>query len=162
MASTFDWNEIFFLASTLVSVTIAYLLPRRFHPYATFSLWIFVVIFIETIDYTLGVRPYDFYHFLDGPGYQITVGIAHFFLYPSAAYIFIYFYDKWQLRGKRLALYITGWTVVSVFYEWLCVVNEVLTYIHWNLLLSIPTYPVACLITITVFHFIKRNFSLHW
>ncbi|WLD93675.1 hypothetical protein [Alkalihalobacillus sp. AL-G] len=159
MNSTFDWNEWFFILSSLVCLLIFVMLPKRFNSLVTFSLWIFVIVFIETIDYFMAVKPYDLYDFLDGPGYQPTLAVAHIAIFPPCAYFLIYFYDKWKLHGFKLALYILGWTIISITYEWICVLNNVLTYKNWTLLFSIPTYPVACLIVITVFHFIKRNIN---
>ncbi|WP_408009867.1 hypothetical protein ACJROX_06115 [Pseudalkalibacillus sp. A8] len=83
------------------------------------------------------------------------MAVAHLTIFPTCAY----FYDKWQLRGPKLALYILGWTIISITYEWLCLQNNVLTYKNWNLLFSIPTYPITCFIVIAIFHFIKRNMN---
>lgn len=157
MNFTFDWNEWFFVLSSVVCLTIFLRLPKRFNPLVTFLNWIFAVAFIEFIDYTFGVKPYDLYDFLDGPGYQPTTAIAHFTLYPACSYFLIYFYDKWNLKGMKLVLYIIGWTIISISYEWLCVINNILHYKDWNILFSIPTYPVAIIVTLTVFHFIKIN-----
>ncbi|MBB6452363.1 hypothetical protein HNQ94_000808 [Salirhabdus euzebyi] len=159
MNFTFDWNETFFILSSLVSLTIFFILPKRFNGFVTFFIWLFAIVYIETIDYTLGVKPYDLYDFLDGPKYQPTTAFAHFALYPSCAYIFLYFYDKWGLKGISLLMYIVVWTVISVFYEWLCVLNEVLHYKEWKIFYSIPTYPISCFIMIKLFQFIKQNFK---
>jgi hypothetical protein len=157
MNFTFDWNEWFIILSSIICLLLFIMLPKRFNALYTFLLWLFVIIFIETIDYFLAAVPYDLYDFLDGPGYQPTIAIAHFAILPPCTYFFLYFYDKWKLRGLKLALYIFGCTIISVTYEYICVLNNVLTYKNWNILYSFPTYPVACLIVITVFHFIKRN-----
>lgn len=158
MNFTFDWNESFFLITCAVCLIIFKMLPKRFNSMATFLNWLFVIVFIEVIDYVLGAVPYDLYDFLDGPEYQFVVALGHLIIYPSCAYFFTYFYDKWGLTGKKLVLYILGWTIISVSFEYLCVLNNVLTYNNWNILLSIPTYPAACVITLMVFNFIKRNF----
>jgi hypothetical protein len=120
-------------------------------------IWIFNIAFLETIDYFLAATPFELYYFGDNSTYEVSTALIHGFLYPSFSMIFLFFYDKFQLQGRKLALYILFWTVFSIFYEWLCVKNDVLIYTGWKLIFSIPFYPVSSVILIAVFHISKRQ-----
>jgi hypothetical protein len=78
-------------------------------------------------------------------------------MYPCASFLFLFGYDKWELYGKKTVWYIIGWTGFSLFFEWLCVKNHVLTYTGWKIYYSIPTYPIASALLLVLFHFIKKK-----
>jgi hypothetical protein len=153
----FSWNEWFVILTTFISIVLFLPFSRRFPLVVTILIWVYTVIFIETLDYIMGARPFNLYDFLDSSKYEPILVFYHFVVYPICSYIFLYFYDTYQLRGWKLAQYLAVWTGISVFYEWLCLINGVLAYRDWNLLYSIPTYPLASLLLIGVFRFIKSN-----
>jgi len=163
MNFTFDWNEMFMIISTVLTFLIFWAIRKYFHPIMIIVIWIFNLAFLETIDYFLAATPYDLYYFGDNSTYEASTALIHVFLYPSFSMIFLFFYDKFQVQGRKLVLYILFWTVVSIFYEWLCIKNNVLVYTGWKLIYSIPFYPVSSVILIAVFHIsncqLKKIFS---
>lgn len=152
----FDYNEWFVVITAVVCLILFLSIKKRLPSSVIVIIWLSAALYIEVLDYFLAARPFDLYDFLDGPEYQPSLAIIHFFIIPPLCVLLLHFYDKWKLRGIRLFLYLLCWTGVSVLYEWLCLKNGVLHYNDWNLLYSIPTYPVTCLIFIWIFHQVMR------
>jgi hypothetical protein len=153
------WNNWFVIILSIACLILYSLLPKRFHTALVIVTWVYSVIFLETLDFLLGLSPYDFYDFMDNPKYEPGVALLHLIVYPVFSITFLSFYDKWRLRGTKLAFYILFWTVLSVGVEWLAVLNNVLTYKEWKLLYSIPTYPIAIFLLIGVYQFAKQHCS---
>jgi hypothetical protein len=161
MNVTFDWNEWFFIITSL-GVFILFLLIRKyFSPIMVMIIWIYNVVLVASIDYFLLATPFKLYIFGDNNTYELSGGLFHFFMYPSAALLFLYAYDKWKLYGKKTVWYILLWSGFSLFFEWLSVKNHALTYTGWKLYYSIPVYPLAAIMLIIVFRFtIKKLHEL--
>lgn len=157
MNFTWDWNEWFMMISAIVCLAIYFPIRKFFHPIVTIIIWIFSIAFVESIDYFLAGSPFTTYYFSDNPTYEPSTVIFHLTVYPSFSLIFLYFYAKWQLRGIKFVWYLIFWTALSIFYEWICVLNRVLVYTGWKLLYSIPTYPISALILICLYHYIKKH-----
>lgn len=152
-----DWNEWFIVISSIGSICLFYPIRKYFPPMITFLVWMYSIAYVETIDYFLVGSPFNLYYFSDNETYEPSALIVHFTQYSCSSLLFLYFYDKWKLRGMKLVAYILIWTVISVIYEWICLVNKVLTYTGWKLIYSIPTYPISSLLLIMVYHFIQKH-----
>jgi hypothetical protein len=156
---TFDWNEWYFIITTSI-MFLLYLPTRKYFPSAiTIVIWLYNVVLVATIDYFLLATPFKLYVFGDNPTYELSGGLFHFIMYPCASLLFLYGYDKWKLHGKQTLLYILGWSGFSLFFEWLTVKNHALTYTGWKLVYSIPVYPVASVLLITLFHFTRKKLN---
>jgi hypothetical protein len=157
MNVTYDWNEWFSLLSTIVVFLLYFPIRKYFHPLSTTIIWISCIAFVESIDYFLAGSPFKTYYFGDNDTYEPSTVLIHFVQYSCSSLIFLCFYDKWKLHSFKLMAYILIWTVISVFYEWLLLLNKVLTYTGWHLFYSIPTYPISSVLLIALFHFIRKN-----
>lgn len=157
MNVTYDWNEWFFLISTFIVLLLFYPIRTYFSPVIVILIWIYNIALVSTIDYFLIATPFKVYYFGDNPTYELSGALFHLFMYPCASLIFLYIYDKFQLCGKKTAWYILSWTGFAIFYEWICVKNKALIYTGWKLQYSIPVYPVAAIVLILFFHFVKRK-----
>jgi hypothetical protein len=153
----YDWNEWVSLFSTIVIFLLFFPIRKYFHPLTTIIIWISCIAFVESIDYFLAGSPFKLYYFGDNDTYEPSTVLIHWVQYSTISLIFLYFYDKWKLRGFKLWVYILIWMIISVLYEWLLILNKVLTYSGWHLYYSIPTYPVSSLLLIGLFHFIQKN-----
>lgn len=120
-------------------------------------IWIYGFALVETIDYFLAGTPFQLYYLADNATYEISTVLLHITQYSISALLILYFYDKCKLSGYKLIVYLLIWTGICTFYEWLFVVNKVLTYTGWKLLYSIPTYPITSLLSIKVYHFINKH-----
>lgn len=152
MNFTFDWNEWYNIIMSSLFFSLFFLIRKYFPPAMIAVIWVYNVTLIGTIDYFLVASPFQLFYFLDNKSYEISAALYHWFVYPCAALLFLYGYDKWELHGKK-----TVWTVFSQFIEWLSVKNHALTYTGWKLYYSIPTYPIAASMLIIVFKFTKRK-----
>jgi hypothetical protein len=99
------------------------------------------------------------YYFSDNETYEPSAVIVHLTQYSCSSMLFLYFYDKWKLSGMKLIAYILAWTGIAILYEWICIINHVLTYTGWKLLYSIPTYPISAILLLLVFHFTKKHLA---
>jgi hypothetical protein len=119
--------------------------------------WLFGLTYIATTDYALAATPFVLYSCGDNETYEPITAIAHLFMYTPFSFMFLYLYDKWEVRGKKLVLFLAGWTCFSIFFEWLNIQTGFLEYKHWSLYYSIPAYPISGLILIRVYRFILKN-----
>lgn len=158
----FDWNEWFMIITSFIAFSVALMIRRHFQSLTFLILWIYSIAFVETIDYALAGSSFKVYYCADNITYEPVAALIHIFLYPSFSFIFLYLYDKWNIQKGKIIFYILGWTVFSILFEWLNVINGVFTYTGWKLIYSIPTYPIASLLLIKVYHFIKKSLSLHF
>jgi hypothetical protein len=154
---TFDWNEWFMLVSSVIAFSIVLLIRKHFSPLVFWVIWIYSIAYIETVDYSLAGSPFEVYYCADNKTYEPFASVIHIFLYPSFSFMFLFFYEKWKLYGRKLVWYILIWDVFSIFFEWVCIKNGVLTYTGWKLHYSIPIYPISALLLLAVYHFTKKQ-----
>ena len=152
---TFDWNEWFLIITSFILFFIFLKIRKHFQPIIIIIIWIYSVAFTETIDYFLAATPFKVYYCGDNFTYEPIASLLHIFIYPAFSFIFLFFYEKRNFHGIRLFNYILIWNVFSIFFEWINIKNEVITYSGWNIFYSIPTYPISSLFLIKIFHFVK-------
>ncbi|WP_436234877.1 hypothetical protein [Paenibacillus sp. LjRoot153] len=76
----------------------------------------------------------------------------YYFNYPLYAYLFLYFYDKWKLKGMNRILFIIGFSLLSLFFEWLADLCHVFTYKGWKLWYSFIVYMGIYILYIFILH----------
>ncbi len=157
MNFTWDGNEWFMLATSVIVFAITLLIRRHFRPLTFFMIWLFAIAYVESIDYAIAGTPFQLYYCADNESYEPAAAMIHLFLYPGCVFIFLYLYDKWRIRGKNQVWYILAWTAVSVLFEWINVLAGVFTYTGWMIVFSIPTYPISAVITICLYRYIERH-----
>lgn len=157
MNYNFGLNDWVMIVSSFVVFCIFLMIRKHFHPIVIIVIWIFMIAFVEAIDYFLAASPFKVYYCGDNITYEPATGVIHLFLYPGYSFIFLYMYDKWNIRGLNLILYCACWTVFSIGFEWFFLVTKVFTYTGWKLYYSILVYPLSNFILIWLFHFIKKN-----
>ncbi|MBO7744803.1 hypothetical protein I8J29_11385 [Paenibacillus sp. MWE-103] len=155
----FDWNEWYFILTS--AIALASFIPIRayFPRVVVILIWICNAGLVASTDYFLIATPFRLYYFGDNPSYELSGSLFHLFMYPCASLLFLYGYDRWRLRGWRLAGYIAAWTGVAVAFEWLSVVNGALTYTGWKLRYSVPVYPAAASGLILLYRFIASRLA---
>lgn len=152
-----SWNEWFIIICGVIAMSLYLLIRKHFEPIVKIMVWIYTVAYIETIDYGLAKTPFAVYYCMDNTTYEFSAGIIHIFICPPSSFIFLYFYTKWEIKGRKLVYYIMFWTVIAVLYEWMCVINGVFTYTGWKLYYSIAVYPISQLLLIWLYHFINKH-----
>ncbi|MGX6445807.1 hypothetical protein ACWM35_21530 [Neobacillus sp. K501] len=153
----FDWNECFMIVTSIIAFSIMLLLRKHFHNITFIIIWIYSVAFVQTVDYFLAASPFRVYYCADNITYEPAGAMIHLFLYPAFSFIFLFFYDRWNISGKNLILYLLVWDIFSIFFEWLNVINGVFTYTSWHIYYSIFVYPVSSLLLIKVYLFVKTQ-----
>jgi hypothetical protein len=158
MNFVFDGNEWFMLGTSFAAVCLFLSIRKHFRPVALFTIWLFQVAQVETVDYALAASPFEAYYCADNETYEPAAAVIHLFLYPCFAFFFLYFYDKLKIRGsgERLAAYLAVWTAISIAFEWINVLAGVFTYTGWKLLYSIPVYPIAQLVLLALSRFLEK------
>jgi hypothetical protein len=149
----FDENEWFIIISLVLVMTIARLLRKQISTMVVVFLLLFNVFLGQTVDYILAVPPYDLYDINDSKQYELFDGILYFLLYPPTAYIVIYFYARWRLKGVLVFAYLITWAFITTGLEWMAAVFHVFTYNEWKLIFSFPTYIAVYGLNIMVFEF---------
>lgn len=157
MNVTFDWNEWFFIISSVIVILLYLPIRKYFHPVIVLTIWVSNITYVSTIDYFLLATPFKLYIFGDNSTYELSGALFHLIMYPCASLLFLFGYDKFQLSGRKTIWYILFWSAFAVFFEWISVQNHALTYKGWQLYYSIPTYPITSVFLIWFFHFIKKK-----
>jgi hypothetical protein len=153
----FDWNECFMIGTSLISFFIILMIRKYFHRIVFIIIWVYIIAFVESIDYSLAGSPFKVYYCADNLTYEPAAALIHFFLYPSFSFIFLFFYNRWGISGKKLIPYILVWDILSILFEWINVINGVFTYTGWYLYYSVFVYPLSFLLLIKLYHYIHAQ-----
>jgi hypothetical protein len=139
-------------------MSLYFMVRKHFPPVVTIVIWVYMIAFVETIDYGVAFTPFRIYYCGDNITYEPSGTVLHFLVFPPFSFFFLYFYDKWRLRGLRLVLYMLIWSGFAIGLEWIFVINGVFTYTGWKLPYSFPVYIVSDLMLIKLYQVIKKNF----
>jgi hypothetical protein len=152
-----DGNEWFGIISSVVMMALFWTIRKHFQPIVIWIIWVFNITYVATIDFALAATPFELYYCGDNESYEPIATWIHVFLYPPFSFFFLYFYDKWSVRGTKLFLYLVLWTGISVVFEWINIKVHLIVFTGWLLFYSIPTYPISALILIKLYHYIQKN-----
>ena len=136
----FDLNEWFVLAMIVGGFGVIYLLPKIL-PILTVIFGLLFGPFLGLVyDHTIAVPPLDLYDVGDNSSYELF-DIFSYIMYAPFGYLFIYFFEKLNIRSFWSILYIIGWSIPSILLEWICVKVGIFHYKHgYALPYSIPVY----------------------
>lgn len=150
-----DQNEWCVIIAIFISYAIILFLPRRF----PFSITILIMLFGTTVarisDYLLAVSKLDLYTVMDSEKYELF-DLIIYILYAPFAYIFVYVYDKYNIKGYWVLFYILICTLGATIYEHINKVFHVFTYHGWKLLYSLSVYLFVQCIALLYFHLIRK------
>lgn len=152
----FDLNEWFTLISLAVTLAIAFLLPKRFSAAEVTVYCVFTVFLSQSVDSLIAVKPFDLYDVSDSSKYEIMDAVIYYVNYPPYNYIFLYFYDKWQLKGFLRTLFVLVYSGLSVFFEWLACLCDVFTFKGWKLWYSPFVYIAVFIMYLFVYHLTRK------
>ncbi|WP_134685695.1 hypothetical protein [Brevibacillus migulae] len=149
-----DVNEWIIVAACLLGWGAALLLPRRFPFVLTVLLFVFTLTIANELDHVLAAPPFDYFNLNDHEKYELFDAIFYFVLYPPIGYIFVYLYDRWNLKGIYVLLYMLLWSLAGISIEWAGLHLQIFYYTKWNIASSFPVYLVIQCLTLAFFHFI--------
>lgn len=151
-----DGNEAYLLGLILLLVMMQAWLIRKLPLPVTVAIWVLNYCLVKLADLTIGVPPLDFYDAMDRPTYEWSDIATHVFVYPVLGFLFLYPYQRWQLHGIRLALYLLLWASVSVVFEWSAVMAGIFHYKGWKLWWSFFVYIAVFLINLNFYRHVQK------
>jgi hypothetical protein len=142
---------LFVLSSVVVFNMVVYFMPKKIPRIELYTTSLFAAVFQLTADIVLGFKYHAYWYF--GKGVDFGTFLIIFGLYPQVNMIFLNFFPY---NKKHKLIYILGWSVFALFYEWLIVKINVFHYGVWKLWYSIPVYPLLYFILFLNLLFIRR------
>lgn len=153
----FDENEWLLIGILIGGIFLSFL-PKRFPTSMTILLMIFSSFYARTFDNILAAPSLDLYDIMDSGKYEFF-GVFTYFMYAPFAYIYLYIYDKLDIKGFNTALYIVGCSLFGIGFEWLATKFNIFTYKGWKLAYSFTVYLFVQYTTILFFNYIKKVYN---
>ncbi|MEH7418139.1 hypothetical protein V7266_22995 [Neobacillus drentensis] len=154
----FDENEWFIIISLIVTYWLIVKLPKRFPLTITLLILFFGMAYVQVIDHILAGSSFNTYDINDYGKFEWFDWIG-WFIYPPFGYFFIYFFDKWSIRGIRLFGYIMGWSVIAMIVEWISLEFNMFKYYSWKFAYSYPVYLLTLCIYLLFFLYVNSTFQ---
>ncbi|MGZ4106173.1 MAG: hypothetical protein ACXVDE_02040 [Tumebacillaceae bacterium] len=153
----FDLNEWIVICFLLSTGWIAWCLPHRFPPSLTLVILFFSVATSRVFDHILaGPVMGDLYDVQDLNKIE-WADLLTYVMYAPSGYIFVYVYDKYNLRKLKTPLYVLCWAILSSGIEWLMHLGHVFTYKEWSIKYSFLVYLFVQPLTLWMFEFLKAR-----
>lgn len=147
-----------YVLSMVLFVAITYFCRKRVSKVDLYATALFVIVIGYKIDMIFGFK-HDLYgYFQSDVSYRGI--LVMLIIYPAVSIIFTNFfpYDK---STWRKACYIGGWSLFSLVYEWIAVLDGMFVYTGWKLWYSIPIYPVLYLMMVLHIGFMRKFREKH-
>jgi hypothetical protein len=153
----FDQNEWFILISLAVLVLLLIFLPKRFPTSITTLILVFSMAIARVVDHLLAGPSINLYDVLDSGKYELF-DILCYVPYAPFAYIFVYMYDYWKIKGIYTSLYVVIISLIGIGFEWLTTTPliDFFKYHNWNVIYSLPIYLAIQPITLLFYHLINK------
>ncbi|MGM0899517.1 MAG: CBO0543 family protein [Bacillota bacterium] len=147
----------FLILSVVIFSVVVYVMPKRISLLEMYATSLFSTVLQLITDVYLEFKYRLYWYFSPGVDY-ITLWII-FVIYPAVNIIFLNFFPL----SKRLfvkAVYIFGWSVFAICYEWVAVHTGFFYYNGWKLVYSIPIYPLLYLFLLINWKLIKKLYRV--
>lgn len=154
----FDLNEWCAIGLIIICLIIIYYLPKKFKASVVLVIWLFNINLVMLADFTLGVKPFNFYDFMDQPKLELVYNLSYFTLYPGVAYLVLYFYDFYKFKKTVTLFYLLIVSSVLVTLEWIALKVQIIEYVDgkWKLFYSFPIYFLAMALNIFLLKFMNK------
>jgi len=150
-------NAWFVWAVFAAGCFLLYKLPSRLPKSVSALIMMLSLAMALGMDHTIGVAPIDLYDTNIYPWLTLSE-LPTWGLYPICGYLYIYLYDKWNINGLAIPVYILGWALLAVAFEALTVTFNVFVYKGWSLQYSFLVYLFTQLLTVAVFRILMHVF----
>ncbi|QSO48639.1 hypothetical protein JZ786_06625 [Alicyclobacillus mengziensis] len=144
---------VFLVVSVILLNVIAYLMPKRLAPHEMWTTGLFTLVLDYLVDTYLD-RKYDLYGYFTHQIDWLSL-IPIFGLYPAVSLMFLNFYPYTQNVWCK-SLYIAGWSVFSLLFEYASVQSGYFYHNGWKLWYSALCYPVLLGILVGHLIFIRK------
>lgn len=139
-------------------LTLTMKLPRRLTISLTVLVCLFAIFIASLFDHLLATSITDYYNIMDSGKYEFFDYLLYL-LYAPFAYLFVYLYEEWNLKGYGILLYILVWSIVGTIFEWISHLFYVFNYKGWKIGYSFTVYLIIQPLTLLYFKFLKNNYS---
>ncbi|WP_186578692.1 CBO0543 family protein [Aquibacillus kalidii] len=144
---------IFIFGCLILLNLIAVKVPKQLTSIEIYATSFFALSFGRTVDAFLDVK-YNMYGFIiEGVNYLGV--LAQFLVYPSINTLFLDLFP-FHKKGKTQVLYILGWSIFSIFFEWISLQTNFFYHNTWKLWYSAFLYPILFLILISNLKLIRK------
>lgn len=144
---------IFLILSVIVFLFVTVIAPKRLSKCEIYIITLFSIVIGFTTDITLDLK-YNLYGYFT-PGVQFLGFLPILLLFPTSGVLFMNFFP-YQKSLIRKLLYIIGWSIFSLFYEFLSIKSGYFYHNGWKYWHSALTYPVLFWLHLTHFKIIRR------
>ncbi|WP_269409869.1 hypothetical protein [Lentibacillus daqui] len=160
LPQAFDENEWFVIIAIIIAYSVIFWLPKRFPLSLTILLLLFGSTVARIYDHLLSSPDLHLYHIMDTSHYELFDVIAYL-LYGPFSYIYIYLYERLNIQGFWILVYIVTFSLFGTMFEGLTVLFDVFNYHGWELTYSFTVYLMVQSTFILIFYRpIKRFYRL--
>jgi hypothetical protein len=153
----FDQNEWFVILNCVLGYTWLLFVPKRYPRVISILVILFSVTVAIIMDHTIATPPLDLYDINDLKKYELT-DVITYFMYSPYALLSVYLFDKLNPNGLYFTVYVIGWSLLAVCFEWLAIFFNVFKFHGWTLLYSFSFYLFVTTLHLKFFQFILRYF----
>lgn len=140
---------LFLYLSIVVLNAIAYFIPKKMSRLELYITTIFAYSLQWIADVILDLK-YDLYGYFNKGGFDWASLLAVYGIYPAISVIYLNGFP-YHAGYSRQGLYIAGWTLFSLVYEWCALHSGWFYYNGWKLWYSAVIDP--CLFLVLLWHF---------
>jgi hypothetical protein len=151
-------NEWFVILSILIFYPLFILLKGKFPVSMIIMISLFSATMARIADYVLAGPRLDLYDLMNSGNYDLFDFIMYL-LYMPFAYTFLYIYEKLNIKGIYVLLYIVVCSIFGVVFEWITVLLGVFTFKEWKSIYSFPVYLFIQSLTILYYRFLKQFYK---
>lgn len=110
------------------------------------------------LDHSIGTPPIDVYDTNIYPWLTVT-DLLTWSMYPISGYLFVYVYDKWNIKRLGIPLYVLCWAVIGTAFEAISARFGVFQYKGWSLPYSFLVYLPVQLLTVVWYRILMHVFN---
>ncbi|AIE60183.1 hypothetical protein [Bacillus methanolicus] len=157
LPKSFDENEWFVLITLFIMIAFTLYLPRRFPISLTILICLFAIFIANLSDHLFATSITNFYNIMDSRKYELFDYLLYL-LYAPFVYLFVYQFEKWNLKGYYILLFLIGWSIVGTVFEWVSHLFKVFHYKEWKIWYSLTAYLITQPLTLLFFTFLKNSY----
>lgn len=159
LPKSFDGNEWFIIIAITLSYSLILWLPKRFPLGLTILLLLFGSTIARIYDHLLSSPDLNLYHIMDSSKYELF-DVISYFLYAPFSYLYVYLYERLNVRGLWILLYIVISSIIGTLFEGVNALFHVFNYHGWKLTYSFSVYLFVQALTLLFYHMVKQAHHL--
>ncbi|MFC0415205.1 CBO0543 family protein [Cytobacillus solani] len=142
----------FLIFFCFIFIFVLYLIPKNITKSEQYTIALFSILLGLMVDVVFDIK-YHLYGYIY-PGVQYLGFLPILIFFPVAGIVFINFYPNRKPLMSKL-LYIIGWTIFSLVFEYISLVAGYFYYNGWKYLYSAFSYPFLLWLQLLHFKFLK-------